>query len=139
MCFCGSEDDLAEPPSSLQATKKEPVDGSITRLALQSTSGAAKNRSRVIHPCQGVNDTSESSVKKISYYYTQREEVLSMRSVAVKSLFGYAIMNCDPVYTVNREQPFPDPIAAGRRKPTDTHVFLKNSHSAATSRAIAEC
>ena len=62
-----------------------------------------------------------------------------MRSVAVKSLFRYAIMNCDPVYTVNREQSFPDPIAAGRRKPTDTHVFLKNSHSAATSRAIAEC
>lgn len=30
-----------------------------------------------------------------------------MRRVAVDVLAEYAIMNCDPVDTVNREQPFP--------------------------------
>jgi hypothetical protein len=40
------------PP--FQATKKEPVDGSHTRLALQNTSGAAIHRSRVFHQYQGV-------------------------------------------------------------------------------------
>ena len=53
------------------------------------------------------SESSESSVKKISYNYTQHTSVLSMRRVAVDVLAEYAIMNCDPVDTVNREQPFP--------------------------------
>jgi len=39
---------------SFQATKKEPIDGSRTRLALQNTAGAAIHCSRGFHQYQGV-------------------------------------------------------------------------------------
>jgi len=48
------EDRFQSQRPSFQATKKEPIDGSHTRLALQNTTGAALYCSRGFHQYQGV-------------------------------------------------------------------------------------
>ena len=66
------------------------------------------------------SESSESSVKKISYNYTQQQEVLSMCLVAVKTFTTCDIMNCNAVYTVNREQSFLRLYQQAHVIPTDT-------------------
>jgi len=50
-------------PPSFQATKKEPVDGSRKRLALQNTAGAATATPAAFINTKVFSESSESSVK----------------------------------------------------------------------------
>jgi hypothetical protein len=52
--LCSMDDRFQSQRPSFQATKKEPIDGSRTRLALQNTAGAALYCSRGFHQYQGV-------------------------------------------------------------------------------------
>ena len=65
-------------PPSFHATKKEPIDGSHTRLALQNTAGAATAAPAAFINTKVFSESSESSVKKISSVLLHYELLMSI-------------------------------------------------------------